>query len=85
MTDSTQVIHAALRTLEEDQRLKKIPAKKKEKKPDPKFNDMWNNLAYMDEQTSKIDKTAKEFVGDFVLPQEEIDKQEEERKIQKIK
>lgn len=50
MSDTTEVMHAAMRTYEEDQRVSKLP-KKKAKKPElPKFNDMWNNLAYMEDQ-----------------------------------
>lgn len=86
MSDTTEVMHAAMRTYEENQRVSKLPKKKPApKKTEPQYNEMWNNLAYMDDQQKRIDKDAKKFVGDYVLPQDEVNKLEAERKARKIK
>ena len=70
MSNKDQLMHAAMLSYEESERQDKLPKPKPVKK-EPKFSEMWSNLAYMDGQEKKFDKEAKKYVGKFASAEEE--------------
>lgn len=71
MSDTTELMHAAMLQYEEDERQATMPKKKKNiTKPKPKPENMknevlWDNLQFLDEQTKKIDTEAKKYIKDY--------------------
>ena len=53
MSDSSEVMHAALLDLQEEERLEKLP--KKIKKKEEISNVMWDNLSYLELKQKKYE------------------------------
>ena len=75
MSDSAGVLHAAILEYEDEEQ--KAAEQKKAKKPKPEFNQMWENLHYLEEQQKKIDKDAPKV--EVKKPKKKVEKKVEEK------
>ena len=62
MTDKNDVLHAAIASIDEDEKAEKKKQKSKKKKPGKSSNVLWENLDYLDKTSKRDDAKAKKFI-----------------------
>lgn len=79
MADTVDVMHAINKDYEREEAEANKP--KPVKKGEQQYNVMWQNLQYMEEQTTKIEKEEKKFIKPVIIKKPVITEKEIEEKI----
>lgn len=75
MSDSNDVLHAAIASLEnENMDIKKQKVQKKQPKP---VNVLWENLQFMEDKAQKFDKEAEKFIPKKAPKKPKVDPEDE--------
>jgi len=62
MTDKNDVLHAAIASIDEDEKAEKKQKANQKKKPEKLGNVLWENLDYLEQKSKRDDKKAKKFI-----------------------
>ena len=62
MTDKNDVLHAAIASIDEDEKAEKKQKAKQKKKTEKLGNVLWENLDYLEQKSKRDDKKAKKFI-----------------------